>query len=231
MVVSLSTLAEGKYIDVSDSFYENTGYTEEEVIGHTASDLNIWADPSDRERIIDEMKKNGKVRELEIKFRKKNGEFRTKLFSADIVTIGGTQCLLTINADITDRKLAEEMVGKQKIELETVNQELKKTIQEMEDTHLNLMKTQMELMASNERLKFSEEKFSKIVHLGPVIITLSRVDDGEYVEVSEYFLKLTGYSREEVIGRSSIDLKIWGDNADRELVVEILRRDGVVQGA
>ena len=229
MVVSLSTVTEGKYIDVSDSFYENTGYTEEEVIGYTASDLNIWADSSDRDRIIDEMKKKGEVRELEIKFRKKNGEFRTKLFSADIVTIGGKQCLLAINADITDRKLAEEMVGKQKIELEKVNKELKKTIQEMEDTHLDLMKTQMELLASNERLRFSEEKFSKIVHLGPVIITLSRVDDGEYVEVSEYFLKLTGYSREEVIGRSSFDLKIWGDNSDRELVIEILRRDGVVR--
>ncbi len=229
MVVSLSTLAEGRYIDVSDSFYENTGYTREDVIGHTAAEINIWADPSDRGRIIDEMKKNGKVRELEVGFRTKYGELRTKLFSADIVTVGGTQCLLAINADITDRKIAEQMVDKQKIELETVNKELKKTIQEMENTHLNLMKTQQELLASNERLRFSEEKFSKIVHLGPVIITLSKVEDGEYVEVSEYFLKLTGYSREEVIGRTAIDLKIWGENSDRDLVIGILRRDGVVR--
>lgn len=229
MVISISTVADGRYVDVSDSFYEETGYSRDEVIGHTAFEINIWGDLSDRDRILAEMKEKGRVRELEIRFRKKGGEIRTKLFSADIINLGGEPCLLAVNADITERKNAMDIIEKQKIELEAVNSELTRTIRSMEETHLRLMETQRELVASNERLRFSEEKFSKTVHLGPVIITLSRLADGVYVEVSEYFLKLTGYSREEVIGHSSIDLNIWDDIADREHVIEHLRKDGVVK--
>ena len=208
MVISLSTVAEGKYIDVSDSFYEETGFSREEVIGRTAFDLNIWVDSSDREKIVSEMKEKGRVRELEIRFRRKEGEIRTKLFSADIVVIAGEPCLLTINADITERKRNEETIRRQKAELEAVNSEL---------------------VRSNELLLLSEEKFSKTVHLGPVIITLTRLDDGKYVEVSDYFLRLTGYSREEVIGHTSIELNIWADNADREKIIELLESQGVVR--
>jgi len=208
MVISLSTLADGRYIDVSDSFYEETGYSRDEVIGHTAFDLDIWADTSDRDRIISGMKEKGRVRELEIRFRRKGGNIRTKLFSADIVTIAGEPCMIAINADITERKRNEEIIRKQKVELESVNREL---------------------VEANELLLLSEEKFAKTVHLGPVIITLTSLDDGKYVEVSDYFLRLTGYSREEVIGHTSIELNIWADSSDRENVIELLKRDGVVR--
>ncbi len=231
MVVSISTVAEGRYVDVSDSFYENTGYTKEEVIGHTAFDINIWADLSDRERILKEMKEKGRVRDMVINFRQKDGGIRTKLFSSDIIMLNGVPHLLAINGDITEIKAAEETIRRQKSELENVNDELKRTIEAMEKAHSDLLMTQKELLESNEKLRFSEEKFSKTVHLGPVIITLSKISDGTYVDVSDYFLKLTGYTREEVIGHSSIELGIWADPADRERMVEMLRNDGVVREA
>ena len=211
VIISLSTVTEGKYVDVSDNFYSATGWTEDEVIGHTAHDINIWADESDRQLVIKNLKENGCMRELEIKFRKRNGEIRTMLFSGDIIVVGGVPCLLTINSDITDRILTEKANSLQKIELEQVNEELKKSIYGMEKIHRNLLATQQELIDSNRRLLFSEEKFSKAVHLGPVVITLSRVSDGVYVDVSDYFLELTGYTRDEVVGHSAVDLNIWGD--------------------
>jgi PAS domain S-box-containing protein len=230
VVISLSTVSDGVYVDVSDNFYSETGWTKDEVIGHTSNHLNIWVDDNDRNRVIKEMKENGTVRELEIKFRKKNGEIRTKLFSGDIIVVGGVPCLLTMNSDITDRIKAEEENRHQKIELEKVNEELKKTIKEMETTHRNLLQTQKDLLDSNRRLLFSEEKFSKTVHLGPVVITLSRLADGVYVDASDYFLNLTGYSRDEVIGHSALDLNIWADTEDRDRVMTALKNDGLVRG-
>ena len=229
MVVSISTATEGRYVDVSDSFYENTGYTKEEVIGRTAFELNIWADTNDRERILREMKEKGRVRDMEIRFRQKDGQIRTKLFSSDVIMLNGVPHLLAINGDITKIKEAEETISRQKSELEEVNRELKRTIEEMEQAHNDLIKTQKDLIESNERLKFSEEKFSKTVHLGPVIITLTRLSDGTYIEVSDYFCKLTGYSRDEVIGHSSLELDIWVDPEDRRRMINILKKEGVVK--
>ena len=103
VILSLSTVAEGRYIDVSDNFYVATGWSRDDVIGHTANELDIWADENDRRRVIKELKQKGCARELEIRFRKKNGEIRTKLFSGDIIEVGGVPCLLAMNSDITDR--------------------------------------------------------------------------------------------------------------------------------
>ena len=230
VVLTLSTVAEGRYVDVSDNFYTASGWTKDEVTGHTVGDINIWTDENDRKRVINELKQKGCARELEIRFRKKNGEIRTKLFSADIIEVEGVPCLLSMNSDITDRMIVEEANRLQKIELEKVNTELKKTIQEMEETHRDLRRTQQELIESNRRLLLSEEKFSKTVHLGPVVITLSRLSDGVFVDVSEYFLKLTGYSKEEVVGHSALELKIWSATEDRNRVMTALKQDGVVRG-
>lgn len=230
VVLSLSTVAEARYIDVSDNFYAESGWTREEVIGHTASEINIWVDENDRQRVITELREKGFARELEIRFRKKNGEIRTKLFSADIIEIEGTPCLLTMNSDITDRIAAEEAQARHQNQMERMNDELKRTIEEMEKTHRDLIRTQNELIEANRRLLFSEEKFSKTVHLGPVIITLSRLSDGVYVDVSEYFLNLTGYTRDEVIGHSALELNIWADVNDRIKVMDGLKKNGVVRG-
>ncbi|HPS59521.1 MAG TPA: PAS domain S-box protein [Spirochaetota bacterium] len=230
VVLTLSTVAEGRYVDVSDNFYAATGWTKDEVMGHTVHDIDIWSDEEDRQRVISELRQKGCARELEIRFRKKNGEIRTKLFSCDIIEVGGVPCLLAMNSDITDRITAEEANRLQKIELEKVNTELKKTILEIEETHRDLIRTQQELIESNRRLLFSEEKFSKTVHLGPVVITLSRLSDGVYVDASEYFLKLTGHTREEVIGHSALELNIWADTEDRARVMSVLKQDGLVRG-
>ncbi|MEZ4579667.1 MAG: hypothetical protein R2875_17150, partial [Desulfobacterales bacterium] len=79
---------------------------------------------------------------------------------------------------------------------------------------ISLIKMDMDQILSEQKkvekeLRLSEEKFSKAFNLGPLIITISKVSDGTYVEASDYFLKLTEYTREEVVGRTSIELKIW----------------------
>jgi PAS domain S-box-containing protein len=106
--IIISTLEEGRLIEVNDSFLNITGYSQNEVIGHTIRDLNLWVNPENREQIIQILQSQGVVRDQEFNFHIKSGQVRTGLFSAEIINIDGQKCLLSIINDITENKKARE---------------------------------------------------------------------------------------------------------------------------
>ncbi len=73
---------------------------------------------------------------------------------------------------------------------------------------------------AGEAIRESEEKFSKIFQMSPHSMAISKMKDGIYHEVNSAFLSLTGFTREEVIGRSSLDLNLWVDPELRERIRE-----------
>ncbi|WP_374980298.1 PAS domain S-box protein [Pseudomonas solani] len=83
-----------------------------------------------------------------------------------------------------------------------------------------------ERQQSEAALKASQEKFAKAFHSSPDAITITERDTGRYIEVNEGFCRLTGYSAEEVIGRTADDLHIWARPDEREHLIEVMRRDG-----
>ncbi len=82
--------------------------------------------------------------------------------------------------------------------------------------------------ARNE-LQASEKKFHLAFLSSPDSINLNRAGDGMYLEINDGFTNIMGYSREEVIGKSSLDLNIWNDPMDRERLVSGLKEYGVVE--
>jgi PAS domain S-box-containing protein len=76
---------------------------------------------------------------------------------------------------------------------------------------------------AEEALRRSEEKFSKIFRSSPDWIAISALEDGRLIDVNDAFLKITGYAREEVIGKTSTELGLWVDPAERRRVVELMR--------
>jgi len=102
------TALEGTFIDVNKSFLSITGFSQDELIGRTAIELNAWADPKERPRFLEKVLKEGSVHNEEFKFRKKSGELRTGLMSMELINIGGERCLLSLFSDITERKQIEE---------------------------------------------------------------------------------------------------------------------------
>lgn len=78
-------------------------------------------------------------------------------------------------------------------------------------------------------LRESEEKFSKAFCSSPDSMTISNLEDGRYIDVNDTFLKVTGYTRDEVIGRTAAELNIWADLLDRQRLKHLLHEHGSLQ--
>lgn len=120
--IIISTLADGRYIDVNDSCLRLTGYTREDLIGHTSFELNNWIDLGDRSKLQQMLQQQGAVRDLEFNFRIKSGEVRTGLLSAEAIDLNDELCLLSIVRDVTERKREEKELERAKEAAEAANQ-------------------------------------------------------------------------------------------------------------
>ena len=78
-------------------------------------------------------------------------------------------------------------------------------------------------------LRASEEKFAKSFQSSPDAITISTVETGIFIEVNDGFCHMSGYTRQETLGRSADELNIWDDVNDRREMVTILQREGKVR--
>lgn len=106
--IVISTLAEGRYIDVNEAFLRFTGYTRGEVIGRTSLELGIWVDPEERSVLMNALRAQGQVNNREIRFRNRDGDIRTVLWSGEVIQFRGEDCLIAMARDITERKEDEE---------------------------------------------------------------------------------------------------------------------------
>ena len=116
-MASISTLKEGRYLDVNEAFLRALGRSREEVIGKTAVELNFWRDPEARLQFLERLNAEGRVGDVEVHFCAKGGEVRTGLISGEIAEIHGEECLLAVTRDITDRKQTEEALRHREAEL------------------------------------------------------------------------------------------------------------------
>ena len=101
--IAIGTLNEGRYLSVNESFLKLFGFTREEVVGRTALELGVFADPEERGRINQLIRDQRSVCGHECKFRAKNGALRTTLIFIEVIDLGVETCTLTVAHDVTDR--------------------------------------------------------------------------------------------------------------------------------
>ena len=77
--------------------------------------------------------------------------------------------------------------------------------------------------------KNAEETFRKAFNANPEPITIAAFPEGRFIDVNDSFLRVTGYAREEVIGRTSKELNFWARPEDRVTFVEKLKTQGSVR--
>ena len=90
---------------------------------------------------------------------------------------------------------------------------------------LSILLDQTEQRRSQAQLRRSQDLLSNLVDISPDIITLTELDTGRYTMVNRTFTRVTGYTAEEVLGRTSTEIGIWHDPADRHRLISQLNSD------
>ena len=310
----ISTVDDGKLIDVNDSYLRFFGYTREEALSGRLPAMQFYADPEARKRLVEKISTSGKLNEEEVVLRTKTGETRTVLASAEMVEIGGARCILGVVRDITERRRAEqalqssekrfamafhaspvamavltiphlrlaeindsflrvmgfardEVIGRNGEELGTLvdkarrddllakvkasgkiqnepfrmrarSGEIRELLISAEvidfggEPHAIIAGLDVtERLRMEEALRASEERFAKAFQASPAAITVSTLDEGRYVDVNDAFLRLTGYTREAVIGKTPEELGISVTGDDRTKLFAQLQRENRVTNA
>jgi PAS domain S-box-containing protein len=90
-------------------------------------------------------------------------------------------------------------------------------------------KAEVELRAGEARLRESEARFSAAFHSSPIITAISRASDAKFVLANDAFLNWLGYNRDEVLGRTAIELGVWEDPAERQRFWNEVRSAGSIR--
>jgi hypothetical protein len=104
--MSISRMADNRVLEVNDQYCVLLGFSREELVGRTLAELELWADPAEREWVLAELARTGMVKDRELRLRSRDGFARHVLFSSDRVELSGGQdpILLATWVDITERR-------------------------------------------------------------------------------------------------------------------------------
>jgi PAS domain S-box-containing protein len=104
----ISDIRTGCFIDVNEQWLRMLEHTREETIGRTSYEQGIWEDPDIRTRLGQRLRQEGSFRDEPIRFITKSGKIRDALWSAETVNLGGSEVMLSLIYDFTERKKAED---------------------------------------------------------------------------------------------------------------------------
>lgn len=188
IAMCVSTVAEGRLLDVNAAFLRMHGLTRgEEVIGKTSIELGLWYESGARDQFVTQLRNEGRILNLKRGFRRMSGEIGVGLYSVELIDLGGIPCAILLINDITEREQAEQA------------------------------------------LRVSEEKFERAFRDSPDPILIASLPAGRIADANEGACRLAGYSREEMVGRTTLDLKLWRSLEVRERYLTRLKEQGRVR--
>jgi diguanylate cyclase (GGDEF)-like protein/PAS domain S-box-containing protein len=108
--VLIARAEDGMIVEVNPAFLEILQYSRDEVIGHTSTQLDIWADESDVLRVADALHERSGCRDMEVRLRRKNGEVFWGQLSASFAEVEGESCVISYIRDVSEAKADEEKI-------------------------------------------------------------------------------------------------------------------------
>ncbi len=180
--LAMTRLEDGVIMDVNGTWETTFGYTRDKAIGHTTLELGFWRAPEDRQRLIEELRTHGKVRNLEERVAKRSGEPFVALASAEILNVGGEEMILSTWLDISDRKRAEDALRESEEKYRKINETLEQRMAEIRQQadQLRALATELGRAEQSER-----QRLAKVLHeniqqlLVAAQMRLDQIQDGD----------------------------------------------------
>lgn len=210
MAVAFVLDRQGICLDASETFAKRFGRPVRDLIGRPIWEV-LSAEAADRRRAaLQTALEEKRVVRLE--------DERSGLWSDSIIApvfdeCGEAEMVAVVAVDITQRKRAEEDLRKAHADLE-----------------LRVQERTRQLRLANAALRASEARFSSAFKHAPMLIVLADMESGRYVNVNDEFVRVSGFSREEAVGRTSAELG-WVRPEVRQPHTHLLSRTGRLQGA
>ncbi|KJS33078.1 MAG: hypothetical protein VR64_04000 [Desulfatitalea sp. BRH_c12] len=157
-VMGISTLQDGRYLEINKAFETTLGYSRDEVIGRTSNELGIWTQQEQRQKLAKQLVDQGFLRDIETVLRTKSGALKTFIFSADVIMFQGVSCIMSAWLDISDRKRAEDAL--QQLNLTLEDQVAQRTAIAESRTR-QLQSLAVELIEAEER---ERKRISELLH-------------------------------------------------------------------
>ena len=133
VLMTISSIEDGRYLDINDTFVRVTGYNRETAIGTASIELG-FIDSENRNRIAESLHAEGCVKELELELNRADGTKLNCLYWGEVIEVEGKKRLLSIASDITDRKQDEKALKESKMFLDNMSD-----IAYMADAQLNVV--------------------------------------------------------------------------------------------
>ena len=113
-------------------------------------------------------------------------------------------------------------------ELQSTEEMLREQIEDYQATHDQLLATEEILRVQLEVIEESSKKFKAVFEHSPITVALTTLPEGAFSEVNQAFIDMFGYSRDEAIGKTTVELGVWQHESDRNSYLQLLRENGYV---
>jgi PAS domain S-box-containing protein len=186
--ITLTTLDEGRFIEVNEAVNRLFGYSSDELIGRSIGELGIWDSIDERSVVVERLRRGELVRNYETKLRRKDGTKIDALLSLTTAEMYGRRHIISFATDISGRKRIENELASSVREKENLLRELQHRIKNNLAMIAGIAALEME-QAPDERTRSTlgdlKDRIQSLASLYDLLLRSGRtgqVDLGEYLK-------------------------------------------------
>ena len=212
----------GRFIDVNEEYTRRSGYSREETIGKRSREIQFFDNPEEQIRFAEELKRAGFIRNMEATLRRKDGSTYCGLISAFSLKLRGRLCCVSITRDISELKETQyKLAAEHEATLEA------RVRLEQEVAQRDRIIAERDLTAA--KLRESRTVLRRLFDQNLDGMTILDLETGRFIDANEEHTRLTGYSREEIIGTRSREIQFFDNPEDTCRYAEELKRAGLIR--